>query len=241
MGLVESFPRIETVHVSFDSIAPHYRWMEALLAGNKLQACRTAFIERVSFCLDVLLLGEGNGRFLVECRRRLPKARITVVDSSRAMLDRAVARLRASGLHLRNINVCCTDARGWHPAPGEFDLVVTNFFLDCFEKRELDPLMAQIATAAKSECFWLLSDFRVPQKGLPKLRAVAIHYLMYWFFRGVTGISAREIVLPDSRLQLHGFRLLARQRFDWGLIVSELWTRDRGIGLSEPSPGTPGK
>lgn len=122
------------------------------------------------------------------------------------MLNRAVARLEASGLGLKDVSVRCADARVWNPAAGEYDLVATNFFLDCFERRELDSLLAQIATAAKPESLWLISDFRVPKKGLLKLRAIALHQLMYWFFRLATHISAGEVHLPEYTLQLHGFR-----------------------------------
>src|SRR4051812_20630121 len=84
-------------HVSFDVLAPHYRWMELLLAGEKLQRCRTAFLKEVADARDVLIVGEGHGRFLVECRRRLPDARITCVDASERMLEVARARLRRAG------------------------------------------------------------------------------------------------------------------------------------------------
>ena len=30
---------------SFDLLAPHYRWMEFVLAGRKLQECRTVFLQ----------------------------------------------------------------------------------------------------------------------------------------------------------------------------------------------------
>src|SRR5215469_5978584 len=71
--------------MSFDVLAPHYRWMEFVLAGKKLQRCRTAFLSQVADRQNVLLVGEGNGRFLVECRRSLKNARITCVDASARM------------------------------------------------------------------------------------------------------------------------------------------------------------
>src|SRR5579864_4929172 len=79
--------------MSFDVLAPHYRWMEVVLAGEKLQRCCTAFLERISGARNVLILGEGNGRFLVECRRKIPKAHIVCVDASARMLTLAQRRL----------------------------------------------------------------------------------------------------------------------------------------------------
>src|SRR5712671_6722984 len=56
--------------VNFDVLARHYRWMELVLAGEKLQRCRTAFLGEIPAARNILLLGEGHGRCLVECCRR---------------------------------------------------------------------------------------------------------------------------------------------------------------------------
>src|SRR5690349_9347963 len=72
--------------MSFDVLAPHYRWMEFVLAGEKLQRCRTAFLDSTGGAKNILILGEGNGRFLLECRRKFPDGQITCVDASARML-----------------------------------------------------------------------------------------------------------------------------------------------------------
>ena len=92
--------------MSFDRLARHYRWMECVLAGSKLQRCRTAFIDNVSAARRALLLGEGNGRFLVELFRARPDIHVTCVDASAAMLARARARLRALALERDNVEFC---------------------------------------------------------------------------------------------------------------------------------------
>jgi len=84
------------------------RWPALSLDGtapreNKLQRCRAAFLNHVGNAQNVLIAGEGNGRFLVECRRKLPSAQITLVDASARMLAEARARLERSGLDLRGV------------------------------------------------------------------------------------------------------------------------------------------
>src|SRR5262249_36606771 len=101
--------------MSFDRLAPHYRWMEFLLAGKKLQHCRTAFLSQVEHARDVLILGEGNGRFLAECRYGLAEARITCVDASARMLQLAHDWLRNHGLSTAGINFVHADALAWNP------------------------------------------------------------------------------------------------------------------------------
>ena len=62
--------------MSFDLLAPHYRWMEWVLAGEKLQRCRTAWLEVLPAPARVLILGEGNGRFLEALMRQIGRAHV---------------------------------------------------------------------------------------------------------------------------------------------------------------------
>ena len=212
--------------MSFDALAPHYRWMEFVLAGNKLQRCRIAFLARVAGARNVLILGEGNGRFLTACCRALPTARITCIDGSAAMLTHARDRLRRQGLALERIEFVHADALVWPPPQAGFDLVVTHFFLDCFSADELSRLIATITKAATREAAWLIADFQVPPGGLSRFRALATHRLMYLFFRAAAGLSARTLVNPDHFLQTHGFVLRARQVTEWGLLRTDWWVRE---------------
>jgi SAM-dependent methyltransferase len=211
--------------MNFDPLARHYRWMETVLAGNKLQRCRTAFLGRLEGARDVLIVGEGNGRFLLECRRMFPAPRITVVDASARMLAAARERLRRSGLTLDGIQLVHADALVWKPEPKAHDLIVTHFFLDCFPRRQLEQIVANLADGAARNAAWLLADFQVPARGLRRCRALIIHALMYTFFRVVTRLPARSLVEPDDFLQARSFILQERQTSDWGLLRSDFWTR----------------
>ena len=211
--------------MSFDLLAPHYRWLEAVLAANKLQRCRTAFLDRVAVAKNVLIAGEGNGRFLTECRRALPAARITVVESSLGMLNAAARRLAVSGLSPDGIEFVHSDLLGWRPRPHTFDLIVTHFFLDCFPAAQLKRAVHTLADAATDNSTWLLADFRIPARGLKRYRAEAIHQLMYTFFRAITRLPARVLTPPDLFLIAQGFCLRERRVCEWGLLQSDLWMR----------------
>ena len=211
--------------MSFDPLARHYRWMEWLLAGNKLQRCRTAFFDCVGAARRVLIAGEGNGRFLTECRRRLPDARIIVVDASAGMLRAARDRLTRHGLDPEGVGLIHADALVWKPEAQAFDLIVTHFFLDCFPPKELKQVIANLARAAAPGAAWLLADFHMPASWLPRCRARAIHAMMYAFFRLATRIPARRLTPPEDFLGAHNFALLGRQSSEWGLLHSDIWAR----------------
>jgi ubiquinone/menaquinone biosynthesis C-methylase UbiE len=211
--------------MSFDLLAPHYRWMEWVLAGSKLQRCRTAFLPVIPAPHRVLLVGEGNGRFLGELLAAYPRARFTCVDASRRMLECARRRLANRGLNTQQVEFIRADIMDWSPPAEQFDLIVSHFFLDCFRREQLEQIVPRLASGATPEARWLLADFHEPAAGLAKWRARLILNLMYLFFRRVTGLPAAQLIPPDPLLSENGFVLRERRFADWGLLHSDLWVR----------------
>lgn len=208
---------------NFDWLAPHYRWMEWVLAGPKLQRCRAAFLNSLPAPRQALIVGQGHGRFVTELLRRHPQVRCTCVDSSRRMLEVTRRRLVAKGLDASQVEFVHADILQWSP-PGEtYDLVVTHFVLDCFRPEQLAKIMPSLAAAATPDARWLLADFHEPASGPTRWRARAILEMMYLFFRWATALPASELTAPDPLLAKCGFKLRERRTFEWGLLHSDLW------------------
>ncbi|HVU99712.1 MAG TPA: class I SAM-dependent methyltransferase [Verrucomicrobiae bacterium] len=210
--------------MSFDLLAPHYRWMEFVLAGGKLQRCRARHLPKISSANSILLLGEGHGRFLPECLRRFPQAAVTCLDSSAGMLRQARARLNGDA-SLARIEWICADALHWAPPPARFDLLATNFFFDCFRPDQIRRLVEKIAPAAAPGAHWLVADFQTAERGLRRVRSRVILWSMYLFFTTVTGLPARRLSTPDEALAAAGFHLKSREEFEWGLLRSDWWQK----------------
>lgn len=211
--------------MSFDLLAPHYRWMEIILAGEKLQRCRTAFLDDIPAAQNILLLGEGHGRGLIECRRRFPNARITCVDASAAMLTQARRQLLRHNLETARVEFIHADVLDWMPGDGNYDLVSTNFFLDCFRAEQLEQIISRLATAMSPDANWLIADFQNAATGWKRLRSRIILWSMYRFFRVATGLPAKQLVAPDPFLERAGFQLHQRTESEWHLLHSDWWMR----------------
>lgn len=217
--------------MSFDALAPHYTWMERVLAGRRLQHARTAWLDHLEGrgaaapASRVLIAGVGHGHFLASCARRWPAAEITAVDASAAMLGQARRRIERAGLNGHAIEFVHATLPTWQPPARNFDVIVTHFFLDCFAPAELGAVVAALAQAARPCACWLLADFAIPAAGWRRMRARAIHWTMYAFFRPIARVSARRVTAPDSLLRAHGFSLVRRRTTEWGLLQSDWWQR----------------
>lgn len=209
----------------FDLLAPHYPWMERILAGPRLQRCRTAWLDELAGCRKILVAGVGHGPALVELLARLPGAHLTCVDASAGMLAVAEQRVRRAGFDRSRLAFVHATLPHWRPTVGGYDAVVTNFFLDCFSPEELRAVVALLAAAATSDARWVVADFTIPARGLARLRARLVHALMYAFFRLVTGLRARRVTAPDPLLSSQGFALAGRRTSEWGLLHADLWRR----------------
>ena len=207
--------------MSFDRLAPFYRAMEFFTAGGKLQRCRTAFLGEIPVPSRILLAGEGHGRTLAAVVKKFPDAQIVVVDSSAGMLEVA----RANGPTGDRVEFVLADLLTWEAQPGSFDLIVTNFFLDCFPADQLPVVVSNLAKVATPQASWLLADFQVAEGPVAGLRSKVILALLYAFFRVVCGLEAEKLHSPDAALAQAGFSRQQRVTSEWGLLKSEWWLR----------------
>lgn len=206
--------------MNFDRVAPHYRWLETIVFGNQLQRARVAFLKEIETPRRVLMVGEGNGRFLAEFVRAYPAAAVDCIEASAGMI--ALARKRAKDAQVRFIH---SDLSEIDLQAAHYDLIVTHFFLDCFDQETLPFVLGKLAGAATLDARWLVADFHPLLHGWRRWRAQALIVIMYLFFRVGTGIEARRLVDYHLLLELHGFARSREFLAPNEMIRSELWKR----------------
>jgi len=165
--------------MSFDTLAPYYRWMESILAGGKMHRCRMAFLDQIPQPKNILLPGEGHGRGLVEYCRRFADAQITFVDASERMLAQARRQLARHHLNASRVAFTQADILNWLPSSKTYDLIVTNFFLDCFRAEQLEQLIPRIVDLSASDANWLIADFQIPPSGWRRIRSRLIIWILW--------------------------------------------------------------
>jgi len=237
---------------NFDHLAGIYRWLEYLTFGPMLSRCRLHFLPRLGAAKKVLVLGDGDGRFVEQFLSVNCHATVDIVDSSGAMLKlvhRRVARIAGAGKQVRLVR---RDAREFfpdrtsatggsieigplRPGPGSYDLVISHFFLDCFMTQEVEKLVRGIAPYLSNDVRWVVSEFAVPARGrgLRRFARVAGRFViggLYGVFGVLTGMRVRT--LPDyaGAFVKSGFGLSEQRLRVCGLLTCELWCREDSFG-----------
>jgi hypothetical protein len=206
--------------VNCDAIAPYYAAMEYAVFGRTLERCRSSFLPQLAGARYALVLGDGDGRFLRRLLAECRGLRADYVDCSAAMT--ALARSAAGS---ERVAYYCSDALAGNLPGSGYDLVVTHFFLDCFDGPQMAALVDRVKRAAPG-ARWLVSEFRIPQSRWLAGPGRAFIRLLYAFFTMSTGLSTRSLVDHRPLLQRAGFQPLGMKPRAGGLLVSELWERE---------------
>jgi len=204
---------------TFDRLARPYRWLEYAAFGRGLLRCRFDLLPWLADAKRVLTVGEGDGRFVAELARRFPEIKVDCVEASGAMITRAQSRLPMGA----DVTFHRADAREWVFPKGEYDAVVTCFFLDCFKPETLRELMPRIAKSLRPEGEWLVAEFGQPSRGASAWHARAWLAAMYFFFRRATRLEARRLPDWESEMARLGFECADRETRRWELMAATRW------------------
>ena len=114
--------------MNYDTFAHVYNFFEKLLFGKKLERARFEFLNELRYSKEVLIFGEGDGRFLERLIEFNSTANITVVEISEQMISRSKKRLHQS----EKVTFLNQNALSMEIKESSYDAIITHFFLDNF-------------------------------------------------------------------------------------------------------------
>jgi ubiquinone/menaquinone biosynthesis C-methylase UbiE len=206
-----------------DRIASSYRWLEYAAFGPALEKARFDFLSYATKARRVLILGEGDGRFLARLLKCNPHARVAVVEASARMIQLARQRVppgERSRVEFYHINAAT------QPLPeGPFDLVVTHFFLDSLTFPEAETVIFMASALLCPDALWLLSEFQEPAGGIRRLHSRLWLRAMYRFFWLTTGLRASRLPPYRDALRRYGLCETEHRERRFGLIRSQVWRK----------------
>lgn len=196
----------------FNALAPFYRLLSKLVFGNKPELAQKHFLSTIEDNAKVLILGGGSGALLKSLLTHKPNVTVDYIDISPKMIE--LARKRIPNPATVNF-IIGTEAN----IPNKiYTVVMTGFYLDMFRTDTLNTIIPKIQSHVQANGQWLVTDF-VCKKAWHTLML----WVMYRFFRIVTGIEARELPDWEYHLTQNGLTETEEKYFFGGFIKSCLY------------------
>jgi SAM-dependent methyltransferase len=211
----------------FNLVAPLYPALERCVFGSRLNRARRAFFDAIVQANRILLVGEGNGRFLSLLLGLKNKGCVNVVEKSAVMIRLAKKRTRKLGALRCDLKFIETDVLAFSPAD-RFDCVVTHFVLDLFNPPAQQSLIERIAELTAPGGSWINVDF-LPAR---TVRGGILMWLQYTFFRMASRIEARRCFDESAAAAAAGWTVAEANPYLGGLVVAKRYQ----MTLCEPKP-----
>ena len=206
----------------YDQLASRYQLLEKLMFGSHLKKARTALLTSIPECRSALVLGDGDGRLLEALLTNQPECQITSIDQSQRMLEIQQERL-ATHPQRDNVNWRQQDARELEGFGHQFDLLVSAFFLDCFDSQELEKHLPLWLNTLRPGGHFYFVDFQEPGSGWKRLRGKLYLTMMHHFFRCCTNLKNRRLVDLNGALNTCPLELIVSQNMSHDLISVRLY------------------
>jgi tRNA (cmo5U34)-methyltransferase len=179
----------------FDRIAGSYDLLVRLVFGKRLHQAQQHFLNQIRPSDRVLILGGGTGALLLDLIRINPTCSVWYIDASSSMI--AIAKEKMHEFPQSRIHFIHGTENDIHDM--QFDVVITNFFLDLFCEQTLSDVILKINRSLKSKGKWFVSDF--VSHGLWHKAMLKV---MYFFFRLTCGLETAGLPPWERILQAHG-------------------------------------
>lgn len=200
--------------------------MEYLTLGRALESCRGLRLPGMEEAREVLVLGDGDGRFTAALLGRWPAVRVVAIDSSEAMLALLSARVEALGavsrvtaVHGEAVSYLAgpVEAMAGQPAAG-FDCVCSHFFLDCLATAEVCRLVDGVCPRLAPGAVWVVSEFAAECWWTRLVVA-----LLYRGFALLAGLKVQQLPEWRGALEARGFVCETEAQRLRGLLTSSVW------------------
>ncbi len=152
---------MRSARAKYQRVASWYDGLGELYSGGAIRRAKLAHLEWVRSGDEVLYAGAGTGLEAVAAREA--GARVTLLDTSPAMLSQARLRFEARGLPVVAPEVeLRQESLESHLRARPYDVVVASFFLNVYAKDALPAALARLASLVRPNGHLVIVDFAPP-------------------------------------------------------------------------------
>ena len=197
----------------FDLVAPFYSTLVSIAFGKSLLKAQLTFLDEIEEESSVLVIGGGNGAILSHSSFNRAFS-IDYLELSSKMIELA----QSKGRHLENISFINQD---FFEHQGKYDLIICNFFLDCFNKADLLRAIKRLDLLMNSGAKLIVTDFQ----DTGRKRHKWLVSLMVGFFQITVNLQADKLLDIQNELR-QGFEKIKSESYKNDLIFSTIYKID---------------
>lgn len=198
---------------NFNRVTSFYDALARVVFGYKLELAQQYFLDEIKTNTRVLIVGGGSGKIL-ECLPENLDLKIDYVELSEGMTSRAMKRKR-------NGNHVSFKVHDVFEIRGSYDIIITNFFLDCFEGDKLNNVLTHLNVMLKEEGTWLVTDFSLPTNARQRM----LLWTMHAFFRLMTRLESTKLEDIKGSLARAGLKLRKEELFSKQNIFTAVYKK----------------
>ncbi|HEY9117239.1 MAG TPA: class I SAM-dependent methyltransferase [Roseivirga sp.] len=199
---------------NFNRVAPIYDLLAKLIFGNSLLRAQSHFLKQLPENKRVLFVGGGTGQ-LLNHSFFTKASHVEYLELSEQMIERA----KLQAIHHKNIDFI---QGNFFDCQGKYDVIICNFFLDCFNETNLKLAVEHLYRLSSSQTTLVVTDFNRTDK----LRHKMLIKMMILFFSVFSGLEARKLLPMKSHVQDY-FEVIDTQLFKKGLIFTSIYKSKR--------------
>lgn len=157
---------------NYDRVAWFYEKSARIYSTDQIRKSKRAQLQHFESGAKVLYLGVGSGEDALGAASR--GAQVTCIDISQQMIDRLQRKLDR---HSLSAELICGDAFA-HDRFEYYDVVATNYFLNCFKEEGMQKAMTYAAKLLAKNGKFMIADVALAQGNLLS-KAFNIAYLKF--------------------------------------------------------------
>ncbi|MBB6459734.1 class I SAM-dependent methyltransferase [Flammeovirga kamogawensis] len=187
----------------FDGVAFIYDALAYLVFGKSITSIQSIHFDKISLGRRILFIGGGTGKLLLEIDKRLQPSEIVYIEMSPKMMELSKKHIVSAPI------TYVTDSYEVAKNYGQFDLIITNFFLDVLQEKALKTFISTTPSLLNKRGLWLISDFRIARKKPLKYLHKFLHWSMITFFKVTANLQNTTLYNYVELITTNNFRIKA--------------------------------
>lgn len=200
------------------------------LTGNlyslgRIPRCKTAMLKHLKPGQKVLVAGVGHGTEAIEASKL--GADVTAVDLSETMLKHFRKRIARENPP-KEIRVVHDDIFNMKE-PEQYDMVISNFFLNVFNETRVKEVANHLGTLVKPDGYFVVGEFVLPMSGLQGLIQRLNWYFAITFYSSTTEAVFHPVWNYPGLVEGAGFKIqdieyfkIAGVKMYWSILGKKL-------------------